>query len=100
MSEEKLEDFVKHINLFGNGSILDPGKNKEIKNIDLTEKMKKYETISKNNLTIYGKDGFLQGFDKLQLNINNPINKLDVIYEWIDTRTKELLDLVKDIYSY
>lgn len=100
MSEEKLEDFVKHINLFGNGSILDPGKNKEIKNIDLTEKMKKYETISKNNLTIYGKDGFLQGFDKLQLNINNPINKLDVIYEWIETRTKELLGLVKDIYSY
>ena len=100
MSEEKLEDFVKHINLFGNGSILDPGKNKEIKNIDLTEKMKKYETISKNNLTIYGKDGFLQGFDKLQLNINNPINKLDVIYEWIETRTKELLDLVKNIYSY
>ena len=111
MSKEKLEVFVKNINLFGNGSILDPGKNKEIKNKDLTEKVTKYESISKNNFTIHGKCGFLlreksgslksgslQGFDKL--NINNSINKLDDIYDWINKRTKELIELVKKIYDY
>lgn len=98
MPKEKLEVFVKNINLFGNGSILDPSKNKEIKNKDLTEKVKKYESIGKNNFTIHGKCGFLQGFNKL--NINNSINKLDDIYELIKTRTDELIELVKKIYNY
>lgn len=98
MPKEKLDEFVRHINLFGNASILEPGKNREIKNKDLTEKIKEYKAISANNWTIRGKVGFLDGINKLDL--NNSINKLDVIYKWIESRTDQFIEIVKELYSY
>jgi hypothetical protein len=79
MSEEQLNYFTMKINLIGNGAILDPGKNKEIKNKDLFDKIKKYTDISSNNLTIYGKSGFLDGFNDLK--VDNMTNELETIYE-------------------
>ena len=98
MSEEQLNYFTMKINLIGNGAILDPGKNKEIKNKDLFDKIKKYTDISSNNLTIYGKSGFLDGFNDLK--VDNMTNELETIYEWIDKRTRQLNELILKIYSY
>ena len=98
MPKEKLDKFIRYINLFGNASILEPWKNREIKNKDLTKKIEEYNAISANNWTIRGKDGFLDGINKLDL--NNSINKLDVIYQWIDKRTDQFIEIVEKLYSY
>ena len=98
MPKEKLDEFVRYNNLFGNASILEPGKNREIKNKDLTKKIKEYKAISSNNWTIRGKDGFLDGINKLDL--NNSINKLDLIYKWIDKRTDQLIGIIEELYYY